>query len=259
MHRYYFYLAVAILAFSISVLAVFNFYWSNQQLIAETQKISEKIELDSYSSSPVKPIERSKYGCKEIELDALWEKLDKEAFLKFKRQEIKIRHTDSAFTIYPDAPDSLKRFEIEWGDFQREFSCTYFTGIDKDVGLTDLNSDGEKEIFVVGELSRYHGEKELFVFQNENNKLKLILFDIGNEETKIKNSTTNGYFDIETSTNISGGNKNISIFKFNGKNYEARNCLSENTVIKKGEETIVVNKPVKKRERCYQKFSKVLN
>ena len=254
MRRYTFYLLVALLAFGIGLFVVFRFYWKTvqQPLIAEkTETVESTYDIEAGG-------EQIKYGCKEKELVQFWEKLDKEAFLKFKGREIKIRNTDAAFTSYPNSPDGLKSFEKEWNDFQREFNCAYFSGIDDDIGFIDLNNDGEKEIFVIGEFSGYHAEKELLVFQKKNDIWKLILFDIGNQETEIKGNKTNGYFDIETSTSITGGSKYIDTFGFDGKNYEERNCLSESTVIKKDNEIVVVDKPVITRIECYQKFSNVL-
>ncbi len=234
MSRWAFYLSVALLAFVISSFVVFKFYWKT---VEQPLNVDEAETVENISNIKVED-EEIKYGCKEKELVTFWEKLDKDEFLKFKRQEIKLMNTDAAFTSYPNSPDSLKRFEKEWNDFQREFGCAYFNGIDNDIGSIDLNNDGEKEIFVIGEFSGYHAEKELFVFQNKNNVLKLILFDIGNQDTKIKDKKTNDYFDIETSTSISGGSKYIDTFKFNGKNYEERNCLSENSVINNGSDRI---------------------
>ena len=254
MRRYTFYLSVALFAFGIGSFVVFKFYWktTEQPLIAETFVGDKNNTETKIEDSQIK------YGCKEKELIPFWEKLDKNAFLTFKRQEIKIRNTDAAFTSYPNSADNLRRFEKEWSDFQREFSCAYFSGIDDDIGLIDLNNDGEKEIFVIGEFSGYHAEKELLVFQMKNNEWKLILFDIGNEETKVKDNKTNGYFDVETITSISGGSKSIDTFRFNGKNYEERNCLSESTVVRKGSEMVVVDVPVIANEKCYLKFSNAL-
>ena len=198
MRRYTFYLSIALLAFGIGSFVVFNFYFKR----TEQSLFVEKIEtVENISEVEIKD-EKIKYGCKDKELVPFWEKLDKDEFLKFKRQEIKLKNTDAAFTSYPNSPDGLRDFENEWSNFQREFGCAYFNGIDDDIGLMDLDNDGEKEIFVIGEFSGYHAEKELLVFQNKNNVWELILFDIGNEETKIKDNKTNGYFDISTPTEI---------------------------------------------------------
>ena len=253
MRRYVFYIAVALIAFGIGSLVFFKFYFQ----FAEQPFVAKSVEIIENASKIETKNDEIKYGCKEKELESFWEELDKAEFLKFKREEIKIRNTNAAFTDFPKSPEKLKRFEEEWIDFLKNFNCVYFAGID-DIGLVDLNNDGEKEIFVVGELSNYHAEKELFVFQKKNGLWKTILFDIGNQETEIKASKTNGYLDIETKTSVSGGYQQISIFKFNSNNYEERVCYSNNKVVDIGDETVVLDKAAITREKCFQKFSKLL-
>jgi hypothetical protein len=250
MRRFVFYLAVALLAFGIGSLIVVRFYFKS----VEQSSIAEKVEITENVSKIEPKNEEIKYGCKERELESFWEELNKAKFISLKEREIKIRHTDSAFTSVPD----LTGFDIEWIDFLKKFNCAYFAGIDDDIGLVDLNNDGEKEILVAGELSGYHAEKELFVFQKNNGLWETILFDIGNQETEIKNSKTNSYLDIETKTSISGGYQTIDVFKFNGSNYEEKDCFSNNRVIDIGDETVGLDKAVITREKCFQKFSNIL-
>ncbi|MDQ3321187.1 MAG: hypothetical protein M3525_01825 [Acidobacteriota bacterium] len=254
MRRTVFYLSVALLAFGIGSFVVFKFYFQT----VEQPFVTEKIEIAENAPKIETKSEEIKYGCKEEELESFWENLDKAVFLKFKREEIKIRNTDAAFTSFPKSPDNLKRFDEEWIDFLKNFNCAYFAGVDNDVGLVDLNNDSEKEIFVIGELSNYHAEKELFVFQKKNGLWKTILFDIGNQETRVKATRTNGYLDIETKTSISGGYQQISVFKFNSNNYEEKVCYSDNKVVDIGDETIILNKAVITRNKCFQKFSNLL-
>lgn len=254
MRRYTFYLSIALLAFGIGSFVVFGICWKT---VEPSSSIENSEFLENHTNVKNEDT-KIKYGCKDEELVSFWEKLDKDAFLQFKKREIKIRNVDAAFTSYPNSDDSFREFEKDWNNFQTKFNCAYFSGIEDEVGWADLNNDGEKEIFVIGEFSRYHGEKELFVFQKKKDVWKLILFDVGNEETRIRDNKTNGHFDIETKTSFSGGNRSIDTFRFNGKNYEERNCLSENTVIKKANETIVVDKPVVFREKCYREFSNIL-
>jgi hypothetical protein len=254
MRRYTFYLAVALLAFGIGSFVVFKFYFQT----VEQSFIAEKIEIAENAPKIETKSEEIKYGCKEKELESFWEDLDKAEFLKVKREEIKIRNTDAAFTSFPKSADNLKRFEEEWINFLKNFNCAYFAGVDNDADLVDLNNDSEREIFVIGELGNYHAEKELFVFQKKNGLWKTILFDIGNQETELKASKTNGYLDIETKTSISGGYQHLSIFKFNGNTYEEKVCYSNNKVVDIGDETVILDKAVITREKCFQKFSKLL-
>jgi hypothetical protein len=254
MRRYTFYLSVALLAFGIGSLVVFKFFFQ----FVEQSYVAGKVEIAENKPTIETKNEEIKYGCKEKELETFWEKLGKAAFLKLKREHIKIRNTDAAFTGFTKSPDNSKRFEEEWIDFLKNFNCAYFAGVDNDFGLIDLNNDGEKEIFVIGEFSGYHAEKELFVFQKKNGLWETIFFDTGNQDTDVKVSTTNGYFDIETKTSVSGGYQNINIFKFNGKNYEEKVCFSNNKVVDIGDETVVLDEAVITREKCFQKFSKLL-
>lgn len=251
MRPFAFYIFVALLTFGIGSSMASNFYWKTDIKI---QKLYEIEASQKHLTNPTannlleKNVDNPKYSCKEKQLESFWEKLDKEAFLKFKRQEIKIQNTSSEFTSYPD----MNSFEKEWRYFQKSFDCSYFLGINEEI---DLNSDGEKEIFVTGEFGMRDGET--FVFQRKDDKLKPILHDVCNIEREIKQTKSKGFSDITFSENWSGGSRMISHYQFNGKTYEAKKCFSEAYMIEKNGEMIQVDKPVVIRTPC-NKLSNIL-
>ncbi len=247
MRNLVFYLLVALLAFGIGSIVGVKFYLKSVEQLPSAEKI-QIIE-----SVPKVENQQIKYGCIDKEDELFWEELNKAAFINLKQRDIKLRYTNSSFT---DSPN-LDGFDKEWDNFLKNFNCAYF-GVDNQIGLVDLNNDGEKEIFVAGRMSQYHGETELFVFQKKNDLWKPILFDIGNWETEISSTKTNGYLDIETKTSVSGGYQSIENYKFNGKYYEDKVCYSNDKVVDLGDEKVILDKPVITREKCFQKISNLL-
>ena len=248
MRRYLLYLTISSLAFGIGIFTAFKFYRETVNQRLETQETNQNVKFSPTSQYQLSQVEEFKYGCKEKELEPFWETLDKEHFLKFMKQYVKIRNTDSSFTSVPD----LERFENEWNEFQKNFGCTYFTGFDKEF---DLNADGKNEIFIIGEYSGYKADSEMFVFQKQADVWRIILYSIANAENEIPKTKTNNYFDIKTETSNSGGSVGINVYKFDGKKYIEQDCFERSTVIDKGDEKIIVDNPVTFRRKCFQKFS----
>lgn len=226
MRRYIFYLLIALLAFGIGSFVVFKFYIKP----VEKKLIVQKIETIESNSKIKTENHETKYSCKERELVSFWEKLDEKAFLTFQKTLLKQQNKG-----YP------KLFQKEWKKLSKNFNCSYFGGINKEI---DLNSDGKNELFVLGQIVSNHADGETFVFQNKNGKYKVILYDGGSIEDKIGDTKTKDYFDIVFKTNWAGGGQTISHYKYKGKTYKAVKCFSEDEEIMKNGELIHFEKPV---------------
>lgn len=169
MCRYLLYIIISSLAFGVGIFTSFNFYRESANMRFESHEINQNSKLIPVLEYQLPQIENFKYNCREKELESFWEALDKENFLKFMKENIKIRSTDFSITSNPD----LESFENDWNEFRENFDCSYFEGFDKEV---DLNSDEVNEIFIYGKYSRYKSDGEMFVFQKQDQTWKMILY-----------------------------------------------------------------------------------
>lgn len=204
MRRYTFYLLVALLAFGIGSFVGFKFYFQ----LTEQPLIVDKVDTVENSSEIETVSKEIKYGCEEKELEAFWEKLDKEFFFKFAKAQLK-----ENYKHYPDI------YELEWEHLNQRFHCSSFTNLEK----KDLNNDGIEEVFVRDNDYSLRDDSSLYVFREINDKWQIILFDLTTDEIEITKRKYGSFPQITVkSGHYRSGESRINSFQFNGKFYESR-------------------------------------
>lgn len=168
-----------------------------------------------------------KYGCRDVELVAFWEHLDKEQFLRQKQayyRELQREH-------------GRHFFSAEAKGLRQNFNCSYFTGVEYD----DLNGDGIEELRVGGPF--IHRDAEEFVFERSDRGLRMILADIYNIEFELRETTSHGFRDIVYSSNWSGGTRSIKHYKFDGRVYRQYKCYGQTNKIERNaqEERLILS------------------
>jgi hypothetical protein len=206
MRRYTFYLSVALLAFGISSFFVFKFYWNEEAIISKGNEISEISMNDAKKqfSQDVKGF-RPKYTCNDKDILSLRRQLETDEFLaRFENH----KHLQS------------KNLS--------EIDCSEIYEIER----TDLNNDNLEEIVIKGnsvDVCSVRGNCKLWVFLKTENNYRIILHDEWTFNYKIQTEKTNGYKDLRITMNSSNGNpaSYVNVFKFNGNNYQRKECFSE--------------------------------
>lgn len=108
-----------------------------------------------------------------------------------------------------------------------------------DIRKIDLNGDGSKEILIKGTnyfLCSATGTCNFWVLQKNGSRLERILvgYDYSNysESEKdsfiqVKETKTNGFFDIQLRSHFSGYETKFRTYEYNGKEYDLKDCSAE--------------------------------
>lgn len=69
------------------------------------------------------------------------------------------------------------------------------------------------------------GNCEVWVFESAGERPKLLLRASAVQEVTPRESASNGYRDLVTSVHASGGDSDLSVYQFDGKEYRLKECL----------------------------------
>ncbi len=93
------------------------------------------------------------------------------------------------------------------------------------VELLDVNGDGIKELAMQTGCATV-GNCVFFVFQKSSDGYRQIISADMVQRFKLKKTKSNAYFDIETSSHGSSTTGDISIYKYDGKEYKIAECAA---------------------------------
>ncbi len=209
MRRYTFYLSVALLAFGIGSFIVFKFYW-NTQIDLPKAELTEDSKVEVVNNS-----------------------------LEYKKTK-QPEFIEIAFKDLPCEDENLKPFWSELNDrtvsintdyIERIKDCSDLIEVDESF---DLNSDGQKEIFIRSHSGYFCGNncQVFWVFQKDNEKGYRKLFEAMGYMTVVENKKTKGYKDIMFEVYASYTYFDIKLYKFNGTEYVPKKCWSESKLYK---------------------------
>jgi hypothetical protein len=214
MRRYTFYLSVALLAFGIGSFVVFKFYWRDETVIS---KIDETVKTSTINVLKQQPLQENKgripkYSCNDGDVLNLRGQLETDEF--------------------------LARFENDkylQSKNLSEIDCSEIYEIKR----IDLDNDNIEEIIIKGnsvDVCSVRGNCNFWVFLKTENNYRMILHDEWTFDYKIQPAKTKSYKDLRIEMNSSNGNpvSYVNVFKFNGRNYQKKECFSEEWVGKTG-------------------------
>lgn len=224
MLRYLFYLVVGIAAFGVgTLLTPAGFLLSEEKTVAD-QSYRAKFEIPLDLMAETRTVKsglsgntsRGRLTCSDRTIRLVWHELE-----------------SVAASVFPDEPV---------GD------CTDFFKVEKPY---DLDSDGEKEIFIRSQgtaLCGAVGKCQLYVFRRSSNSYKTILEADMTQRLNIKNIKTNGYLDIETLSHGSAASGGIDLYQFDGYDYRVTKCVDYDYSSDSG----LLKKPVIKPRNCWE-------
>jgi hypothetical protein len=229
MRRYFLYLTVAILAFSLGILIAFNLYWKAETPTLQVQLNEQTQWQNVIENSQIQTV-NERLTCNDKSLQPFWNELKKsEQF------------------------NNLDEF-YQWlnGQKDKPHDCSEFFRVSKEV---DLNDDNEKEIFIAASgigFSDNAANGVFYIFQNQQGIYKKILFDEASLSQEILRTKTNGYFDIELRDNDRLGEGSINIYKFDGQKYKLKNCFTRIWKIFKDGDVKELKKPLLTANKCHK-------
>lgn len=215
MRRYLFYLFVSLITFVVGIFACFSddfwkVYKTDRKVFESTEKT---VALPKRSAEKAEKNESFERDCYDNEIKPFRDRLDKEAFLRLKRNQAEVSNEDGSAS-----------FQAQWARLSEKFTCKRFSDIEQ----KDLNDDGEEEIFAKGEITSNRSDREIFVFQSENGKLKPILYDVAGSFVEPTEKKFNGFSEIIIkSEHFTYGGRRVNRYRFNGKFYEPIKCVTE--------------------------------
>lgn len=244
MRRYIFYSSVALLAFGIGSSVVFNLYFKRveQSVAAQTTETNKSENKEQYLT-----LQTSQDDDDAIDEDEGAFKVLEPTIEKWLRGgEIKTGWNDITSELIKEVTgkdeSELSEDELHfWRDSDFQFT-TY---------LIDVDGDGKNELAIQNRCAPV-GNCEFLIFRKSGNSYKTILqTSYGAVQTfKLKNSKTNGYFDLETKSHGDAWSGGIEVYKFDGKQYKDSECYKYNYSYLKGGKLYELKKPKITQRKC---------
>jgi hypothetical protein len=242
MRRYFFYSAVAFLAFALSSLIVFSLLTPNRELPAIAQPLSEN-----------KP-EIVKRDFPKAESSQM---LDDEESMSFEvlkptiKKWLQGEKIESRFTEVSD--QSIKEITGRNKSELDEVDTFGFSELRFEPTLIDVNGDGKKELAIRNNCAMV-GNCQFWLFKKKGNDYQIILKTLVVEVQtfKLKHNKTNGYFDLETKDHGDAWSGGIYIYKFDGEKYKAVECSDYNYSYLKDGKFHQFKKPKITRWKCVE-------
>ncbi|MEP6924674.1 MAG: hypothetical protein ABI954_09435 [Pyrinomonadaceae bacterium] len=215
MRRFVFYIAIALLTFTIGSFIAFNFGQKAQKVQVNVEKIAKlKAEMQTYQNfsgfaetfiGPKQQTikeknEKLKPFCNDKKILPIWNKLKKDEHF---------REWEEGFYESVDCADMLEVTEF------------------------DLNQDKQKEILLRGKnfnTCSVVGNCGFWIFEKRGKTYRKLLsstdyIDITKMPDQVEKSMTRGYFNILLKGHLDSSDTHYIFYKFNGSKYEQRKCL----------------------------------
>ena len=244
MRRYTFYLSVALLAFGIGSFVVFNLYFKHaeQSVTAQTTEASKSENKEQNLAQQTS----------QDDDEAIDE--DEGAFKVLEPTIRKWLHGEKIKTGWNDITPELIKEVTSKDESELDEAELHFW---KDLGfqftthLIDIDGDGKNELAIQNRCAPV-GNCEFLVFRKSGNSYETILqtSDGAVQTFKLKNSKTNGSFDLETKAHGDAWSGRIEIYKFDGKQYKVSECYEYNYSYLKNGKLYELKKPKITLRKC---------
>jgi hypothetical protein len=211
MNRYFIYISVAILTFTLGLLISFGLF--------------EKVEIKTFS------IEKLEKSFQKYPTRLPWERPWKTNVQLSQAKEFPTEPFCKDAKILPIWNQLIKdkSFKDWWKFSEGSFDCANALEIKE----FDLNNDGQNEFLLRGKNPPFCsavGNCAFWIYQKEGQKYRKLLYstdyaDISELPNQVKETKTNGFSDIVLKGHITAGDTSYYFYKFDGKKYKQNKCL----------------------------------
>lgn len=224
MRRYILYIAVALLAFGIGLVIVFDFYSKpGEQLVASQPVETSKPEIQEqvFNVEPEIPQDEQINEEEKAAFDVL-----KPTITKWLRgEDIKSERQEISVELIKEVTG-----KNEIGEYERMYWQE--SGFEFTPYLIDVNGDGVNELAIKNYCAPV-GNCQFWLFKKKGQKGNLgydILLKAPNDVQvfNLKKSKTNKYFDLQTTSHGDAWSGVMNIYKFDGKEYILNSCFDYN-------------------------------
>jgi hypothetical protein len=134
-----------------------------------------------------------------------------------------------------------------------ESETTWFANFRYEPKLVDVDGDGRPELAIRNSCAAV-GNCQFWIFSRKKKRggyATILKTPSGAVQTfKLKGSKTNGYFDVETKSHGDAWSGSIEVYKFNGAEYELRECFSYAYSYLRNGKRYYMKRPAIKRLKC---------